>query len=142
MTQYRFGKWLGWDVAIVASVLGLVACGRMLATDAFTALEIVQVQVLSGTDCTVPGEATGSHRTSGVLDVALPDQTLPSRYTLPILVANNLGSLVPGSGSTAEEENNITLQHFTVELSAANVQWSDACPATFDTPTFSFVLAP
>jgi hypothetical protein len=142
MTQYRFGKWLGWDVGIVVSVLGLVACGRLLATDAFTALQIVQVQVMTEGDCTVPGAATGVHRTSGVLDLALPqppNQTVGMRYLLPILVANNLASL---GGGPAEEENNITLSHFTVQLSAANVQWSDACPTTFDTPTFSYTLTP
>ena len=139
MTQYRFGKWLGWDVGIVVSVLGLVACGRLLATDALQALQIVQVQVMPAGDCTVPGEATGTHRTSGVLDLALPDQTLPPRYFLPILVANNLSSL---GGSAADEENNMTLTHFTVELSAANVGWSDTCPARFDTPSFSYLLAP
>jgi hypothetical protein len=139
MTQYRFGKRLGWGVGIVVSVLGLAACGRLLATDAFQALQIVQVQVISGGDCTVPGEPTSTHRTSGVLDVALPDQTLPSRYHLPIVVANNLTSV---GGSAADEINNITLTHFTVELSAANVEWSDTCPARFDTPSFSYLLGP
>jgi hypothetical protein len=140
MTRNNSRKWLGWDVSITAIALGLVACGRLLATDAFTALEIKQVQVLSGGDCTVPGEPTSSHRTSGTLDLALPNFDLsPPHYYLPVVVANNLASL---GGSTAEEMNNITLTHFTVELSAPNVVWSNSCPATFDTQSFTDLIAP
>jgi hypothetical protein len=34
------------------------------------------------------------------------------------------------------------LTHFTVELSAANVAWSSACPSVFDTTKFSYRLVP
>ncbi len=138
MMQHTLKKWFGWDVAIFVIVLGLVACGRFLATDAFQALQIVQVQVLTGADCTVPGTPTSSHITTGTLDLALPDGSLPP-YLLPVAVANNLDAV---GGTKADEMNNITLTHFTVELSAPNVAWSSSCPATFDTPTFTFVLAP
>jgi hypothetical protein len=38
--------------------------------------------------------------------------------------------------------NNIGFGHFTVELSAPNVPWSDACPATFDTQTVTELIPP
>jgi hypothetical protein len=140
MTRSNSRKWLGWDVSITAIALGLVACGRLLATDAFTALQIEQVQVLEEGDCTVPGEPTSTRRTSGTLDLALPNFDLsPPYYYLPVAVANTLAS---AGGSTAEEMNNITLTHFTVELSAPNVAWSGSCPATFDTQSFTNLIPP
>jgi len=138
MTKNRLRLWLGWDLGLVALVLGLVACGRLLATDAYTALEIKQVQVLTGPDCVVPGEPTDTHRTGGTLDLALPGD-VPPPYYLPIVVANNLES----SGSSAGTEmNNINLTHFTIELSAPNVVWSSDCPATFDTTTITELIPP
>jgi hypothetical protein len=113
----------------------------MLATDAFLALQIKQVQVLSGGDCTVPATPSSVLRSSGTLDLDLPnvaDGVLPP-YVLPVLVANNLSSL---GGSAGEEENNITLTHFTVELSAANVKWDSSCPSTFDTQAFTLAIPP
>jgi hypothetical protein len=112
--------------------------GQAMDADAFTALRIVQVQVLSSGDCTVPSVPTSMHRSSGTLDLALPDSSAPPYY-LPVAVANNLDSSV---GLPATETNNVTLTHFTVELSAPNVEWSSSCPATFDTPTVSDFLAP
>jgi hypothetical protein len=138
MTKLTLKKWLAWDLAIVALVLGLAACDRMLATDAFQALQIKQVQVLSGGDCTVPGDATASHRSSGILDLDLPNHAFPP-YVLPLAVANNLVSV---GGNPADEYNNITLTHFTVELSAAGVPWGDSCPSTFDTQSFTYWIAP
>jgi hypothetical protein len=112
--------------------------GQAIDADAYTALQIVQVQVLSGGDCTVPKAPTSIHRSSGTLDLALPDGSAPAYY-LPVAVANNLDS----SGSTpATEMNNLTLTHFTVELSAPNVEWPSACPATFDTLAVTDLLAP
>ncbi|MBN2575945.1 MAG: hypothetical protein JXP73_15370 [Deltaproteobacteria bacterium] len=138
MTMNNSSKWLGGDVCIFAMALGLAACSRLTAPEAGIALQIQQVQVLSGGDCTVPGEATSLHRSAGVLDLALPDGSAPPYY-LPVAVINNLAA----TGDTpANEMNNITFTHFTVELSAPNVVWSDSCPATFDTPSFTFVLAP
>jgi hypothetical protein len=107
-------------------------------TDAYTALQIVQVQVLSGGDCTVPGNPTSRHKSTGTLDLDLPDGSAPA-YTLPVAVANNLASI---DVSTATETNNVTLTDFTLELSAPNVVWSDTCPATFDTTAFNYLLAP
>jgi hypothetical protein len=112
--------------------------GQAIDADAYTALQIVQVQVLSGGDCTVPKAPTSIHRSSGTLDLALPDGSAPAYY-LPVAVANNLDS----SGSTpATEMNNLTLTHFTVELSAPNVDWPRACPATFDTLAVTDLLGP
>lgn len=138
MTQNNSRKWLGWDVGMIAIALGLVACGRLTATDAYNSLQIVQVQVLSGTDCSVPGTPTSARRTAGTLDLALPDGLLRPYY-LPIVVANNMD---PVGGSKATEMNNITLSHFTVELSAAGVAWSSACPSKFDTQSISDFIAP
>ena len=114
--------------------------GASQATDAdvYPALQIVQVQVLSGGDCTVPSVPTSTHRSSGTLDLALPDGSAPPYY-LPVAVANNLDS--SGSPPTTEM-NNLTLTHFTVELSAPNVAWSSACPATFDTLAVNDLLTP
>jgi hypothetical protein len=112
--------------------------GQAIDANANTALQIVQVQVLSGGDCTVPKAPTSIHRSSGTLDLALPDGSAPA-YHLPVAVANNLDS----SGSTpATEMNNLTLTHFTVELSASNVDWPSACPSTFDTPAVTDLLGP
>lgn len=138
MTRKISRNWLGWDLGIIALVFGLAACDRMLATDAYSALAIVQVQVLENGDCSIPGEPTSAHRVEGTFDIALPDR-IPRSYVLPIVVVNNL----PGVGaSTAEEMNNITLTHFTVELSANGVAWSSACPAKYDTPSFSYLIPP
>ncbi|HEX7499331.1 MAG TPA: hypothetical protein VF524_03410, partial [Polyangia bacterium] len=101
------GKWFACVVGCAAVALA-VAC----ATDAFTALQIRQVQVLSAGDCSVPGTATTVKRFHGTLDLALPDGSTPPYY-LPLLVANNMAS---SGGSAAEEMNDITLHHFTVEL--------------------------
>jgi hypothetical protein len=109
-----------------------------LATDAYNALEISQVQVLTGGDCTVPGAATAAQRRSGVLDLALPDGSTPY-YKLPVLVVNNLNAV---GGSTAEEMNNIDLDHFTIELSAPGVTWAAACPPTFDTLSATVKIPP
>jgi hypothetical protein len=125
-------------MGFAAITLGFVACGRILATDAYTALQIAQVQVLSGGDCSVPGTATSLHRTGGTLDLDLPDRSLPP-YFLPLLVVNNLDAV---GGSKATEMNNITLTHFTVELSAPGVTWSSSCPAKFDTQSFTDTIPP
>jgi hypothetical protein len=109
-----------------------------LATDAYNALEISQVQVLTAGDCSVPGTATTLQRRSGVLDLALPDGSTPN-YNLPLLVVNNLDAV---GGSTAEEMNNIDLDHFTVELSAPGVTWAAACPTTFDTRSATVRIPP
>ncbi len=50
-------------------VLALGTCNSIKATDAFTALEITQVQVIDGTNCSVPGTKTPLHRTHGTMDV-------------------------------------------------------------------------
>jgi hypothetical protein len=138
MMKLTMKKWIGWSLGIVALALGWAACGRMLAKDAFTALEIKQVQILSGGDCTVPGEPTSAYRPKGTLDLDLPDHAFPP-YVLPLSVANNLDSQ---GESPAEEMNNITLTHFTVQLSADNVVWNESCPATFDTEDFTYTIAP
>lgn len=101
-------------------------------------LQIVQAQVLDGTDCTVPGEPTTKQRTSGTLDVDLP-VTWPLSYRLPLVVANTLKST---GGSTTFDTNDVALTHFTVVLSAPGVTWSAACPATFDTAALTYRLAP
>lgn len=138
MKKNNNSKWLGGDVCLVALVLGVAACSRLTVPEAANALQINQVQVLSGGDCTIVGEPTDLHRTAGTLDLALPDGSAPP-YFLPVVVTNNLASM---GASKANEMNNITLQHFSVELSAPNVVWSDACPATFDTPSFTYLLEP
>jgi hypothetical protein len=131
-------KWFASGEFFVAIAFGLVACGRFLATDAYTALQISQVQVLSGGDCSVPGTATTLHRTGGTLDLALPDGSTPPYY-LPVLVVNNLA---PVGGSAAEEMNNIDLHNFTIELSAPGISWTAACPATFDTQPETVTIPP
>ena len=108
------------------------------AADAFTALQILQVQVLSGGDCAVPSVPTSMRRSSGTLDLALPDGSAPPYY-LPVVVANNLDS---SASTPATEMNNLTLTHFTVDLSAPNVAWTSTCPSTFDTVAVSDLLAP
>lgn len=133
---------LGIGFALLVVTLG--ACDGIKATDAFSALQISQVQVLDGKSCSVPGTATSLHRTHGVMDVGLPDSLFndPPQfypYWLPVLVVNNLSS---AGGSKAEELNNIRLTHFTVELSAPNITWKSSCPGTFDTPTITDSLAP
>jgi hypothetical protein len=128
------GKWFAYGAGVAGIALG-VAC----ATDAYTALQIKQVQVLTAPDCTVPGTATTVFRDHGVLDLALPDGSTPPYY-LPVLVVNNLGSV--GGTSPAEEMNNITLSHFTVELSAPGVTWNSTCPAKFDTQTITDTIPP
>jgi hypothetical protein len=126
-------------------ILGLGTCNSIKATDAFTALQIMQVQVIDGTDCSVPGTATTKYRTQGVLDVGLPDSLFNDPpefhpYWLPLLVVNNLAS----EGITkAEEMNNITLTHFSVELSAPGVSWDkNLCPSTFDSQPMTVLLSP
>ncbi len=137
MMKISVKKWLACDVGILVLVLGLTACDRMLAKDAFAALQIKQAQVLEGT-CTVPAEPTAAHRSRGTLDIDLPDLKFPP-YVLPVSVANNLAAL---GASPAEEMNNITLTHFTIELSADGVSWDDSCPKTFDTQKFTFTIEP
>ncbi len=111
---------------------------QTIDADAYTALQIVQVQVLSGGDCTVPQAPTSMYRSSGTLDLALPDGSAPAYY-LPVAIANNLDS---SASTPATEMNNLTFTYFTVELSAPNVEWTSACPATFDTPAVVDLLAP
>jgi len=111
---------------------------QAIDADAYTALQIVQAQVLSGGDCAVPSAPTSKYRSSGTLDLALPDDSAPA-YFLPVAIANNLDS----SGATpATEMNNVALTYFTVELSAPDVEWQSACPATFDTPEVAVLVAP
>jgi hypothetical protein len=124
--------------ALVGFTLALAGCDRLKAENAPNALEIVQVQVLSAGDCSVPGFASMLTRSGGTLDVYLPDNSYPP-YKLPLLVANNLSS---AGGSTAEEMNNITLTHFSIELSASGMSWGSTCPSTFDSETFTTHLAP
>jgi hypothetical protein len=138
MMKNPMKMWMGWDLTVVGLVLGLVGCDRLMAKDALLALEIKQAQVLSGGDCSVPGDPTNNHRTSGTIDLALPDGSMPP-YLLPLVVGNNLTAV---GGTAADEMNNITLTHFTVELSSATIRFNSGCPATFDTETFSFLLAP
>jgi hypothetical protein len=131
-------KWFAYGMGCAAIASGIVACGSFLATDAYTALQIKQVQVLSGSDCNIPGTPTSVFRDRGVLDLALPDGSLPP-YFLPVVVLNNLAA---AGGSAAEEMNRITLTHFTVELSAPGVSWGAACPATFDTQLITVDIEP
>jgi hypothetical protein len=126
-------------------VVALGTCSSLKATDAYTALQIGQVQVIDGSDCSVPGTATTKYRTQGIMDVGLPDSLFndPAEfhpYWLPLLVLNNLASV---GASKAEEMNNITLTHFTVELSAPGVNWDkDLCPSTFDSQPMTVLLSP
>ena len=134
----RQRKWVACGIGFAAIACGLVACKSMLATDAYNDLQIKQVQVLSGGDCTVPGTPTALMRHKGVLDLALPDGSTPPYY-LPVVVLNNLSSV---GGSTADEMNNIDLQHFEINLSAPGVNW-DGCPPTkFSTEDFTDRIAP
>ncbi len=73
-----------------------------------------------------------------MLDLALPDGSSPPYY-LPVVVANNLDA---SAGSAATETNDLTLTHFTVELSAPGVTWSAACPARFDTQAITETIPP
>jgi hypothetical protein len=111
---------------------------QAIDADAYPALQIVQVQVLSGGDCTVPSVPTSMNRSSGTLDLALPDGSAPAYY-LPVAIANNLDS---SASAPATEMNNLTFTNFTVELSAPNVEWPSTCPATFDTQAVVDLLAP
>jgi hypothetical protein len=138
MTKELKQMWIGWDLAVIGVALGLVACDRLMAKDALQALQIQQAQVLTPGDCSVPGTPTAYHKVGGTLDLALPDGSLPP-YLLALAVVNNLEAV---GGSAADELNNMTLTHFTVELSAPGVTWDASCPATFDTPRFTFKLAP
>jgi len=129
-------NWFAYGVGCAAIALG-VGCAK----DAYTDLQIKQVQVLggdSGDNCSVPGTATTLQRLGGTLDLALPDGSTPPYY-LPILVVNNMP---PVGASPAEEMNNITVQHFTVELSAPGVSWGADCPATFDTQAMTDTIPP
>jgi hypothetical protein len=124
--------------------LSLGTCNSIKATDAFTALQIGQVQVLDGSSCIVPGTATTVKRTRGIMDVGLPDSLYNDppefhSYWLPLLVTNNL---VSAGASKAEEMNNITFTHFTVELSAPGIIWNSSCPSTFDTDSITDPLVP
>jgi hypothetical protein len=136
-------RWLGLAALAGAVGLGFLACGAWSAEDALQSLQITQVQAISAgsadtRSCTVSGEAGTSWPTSGVLDVYLPDGSFPP-YVLPLLVANNLDSV---GGSKATEMNNITLTHFTIALSAPGVSWSDSCPGTFDSESFTIPMPP
>jgi len=116
----------------------------MDATNAYTALQIVQVQVLSESDCTISRSKTTLTRDRGTLDIDLPRSSAglfshSYSFKLPLLVANNLESV---GGSKATDLNNITVTHFSVELSAPGVVWSDSCPARFDTYSFTRLLEP
>jgi hypothetical protein len=116
---------------------GLLSCK---ANDAFNSLQIAQVQTVtqSDTDCVVGSTATDATRTRGTLDVYLPDGSFPP-YVLPLLLVNNLDSV---GGTSATEMNNITLTHFTIELSAAGMTWTGSCPSKFDSESFTALLAP
>jgi hypothetical protein len=111
----------------------LGACGGVRGET----LRILQAQMLDASDCNVPGTPTARQPSSGTLDVALPDGTFRP-YSLPLVVANVLD---PTAGSTTFDENDVTLTHFTVALSAPDVVWSDSCPARFDLP-LTYRLAP
>jgi hypothetical protein len=127
-------------LALAGIALAFTSCDSWKAKDAFTALQIVQVQAMTsnGTSCTVPGTASESSKSQGTLDVYLPDNSFPP-YVLPLLVVNNLDS---AGGSKATEMNNITLSHFTTTLSAPGMTWTSSCPATFDSEPFSILLTP
>jgi hypothetical protein len=128
-------EWFGYGIGCAAIALGIVAC----ATDAFTALQIAQVQVQNSSDCSVPATKSAVFRDRGTLDLALPDGSSPP-YFLPILVVNNLAA---AGGSAAEEMNNIELQHFTVQLSAPGIGWGANCPSsTFDTDPITDLIPP
>jgi len=131
-------KWLACGMGYAAMAFSFVACARISAADAYTALQIKQVQVLSAGDCSVPGTATTLFRDHGTLDLALPDGSTPPYY-LPLLIVNNMASV---GGSAAEEMNNITLTHYSVELSAPGISWGDSCPPTFDTQPMTITMAP
>lgn len=139
------------SLALASAACGLallfVSCGSWKATDEPRGLQIVQVQSITGqtsatsgstTGCTVPATATTSTQSSGVLDVYLPDNSYPP-YLLPVLLANDLD---PVGGTKATEMNNITVTHFSVTLSAPGMTWDASCPASFDSPPFTIVLAP
>lgn len=119
---------------------GLLSCSSWKANEAYQSLQIAQVQTMSqsGSGCVVPAEAATATRTQGTLDVYLPDGSFPP-YLLPLLVVNNLDSV---GGTKATEMNNITLTHFTVELSAAGMSWAGSCPSKFDSDSFTALLAP
>lgn len=119
---------------------GLFSCSSWKANDAFNALQIAQVQAVTQaeTGCVVGATASDATRTHGTLDVYLPDGSFPP-YVLPLLLVNNLDSV---GGTKANEMNNITLTHFTVELSAAGMSWLGSCPSKFDSESFTAVLAP
>jgi hypothetical protein len=129
-------KWFACGIGSAALAFGFVAC-----VDAYSALMIEQVQVLSA-DCSVPATAT-LRKDKGVFDVGLPDafNDPPTfhPYLLPLLITNTLDSV---GGTPATEMNYIKLQHFTVELSAPGVIWNASCPATFDTEDITVSLAP
>jgi hypothetical protein len=136
----RLSRRLAFRTTAGLIVLLSLSCGSWKAEDAFNALQIAQVQSISGGEggCVVSGTASTTFRTEGTLDVYLPDNSYPP-YLLPLLVANNLDS---AGGSKATEMNNITLTHFTVTLSAPGMTWPDVCPATFDSEQFTIALAP
>ncbi len=119
---------------------GLLSCSSWKANEAFQSLQIAQVQTLTdeGSGCVVPAGPTAATQTRGTLDVYLPDGSFPP-YALPLLLVNNLDSV---GGTKATELNNITLTHFTVELSADGVAWSAACPSKFDSESFTAILEP
>jgi hypothetical protein len=131
-------KWIRRGVIYTAALVGLFACGRFLATDAYNALQIVQVQDLATGDCTIPGTPTAATHYTGTLDVYLPDQSFPP-YFLPVSITNNLDSV---GGSKATEMNNITLTQFSVQLSAPGVTWDGSCPSQFESVPFTAVIAP
>jgi len=137
----RLGRRLAFGTAVGLIAVGSLSCGSWKADDALTALQIVQVQSITGGDsgCVVSGTASTTFRTEGTLDVYLPDNSYPP-YVLPMLIANNLDTV---GGSKSTEMNNITLTHFTVTLSAPGMTWpDDVCPATFDTEQITISLAP
>jgi hypothetical protein len=127
-------------------LIGLGGCDGIWAKDAYTALQIVQVQINTGEgglSCTIPAEPTDLHRTKGTLDIGLPDKVRP--YVLPVSIHNAMGAV----GETeAEEFNNIRLHSFHVELSGyntvtgKNIVWdNEKCPASFD-QDYGTVLIP
>jgi hypothetical protein len=118
---------------------GLSSCS-LKAHESYQALQIAQVQTptQSGTGCVVAATPSDSTRTHGTLDIYLPDGSFPP-YVLPLLLVNNLDAV---GGSKATEMNNITLTHFTLELSAAGMSWLGSCPSKFDSESFTAVLAP
>ncbi len=125
---------------LLASGLGLLSCQSWKAEEAKTSLQIVQTQAVTGNppNCVVSATASTSYKTSGTLDVFLPDNSFPP-YLLPLLITNNMDSV---GGTKATEMNNITLTHFTISLSAPGMTWPDSCPATFDSDPFTVPLAP